>query len=352
MNHWMVASPSRDELIFRRALASTNVQAILKVAGVFHGMGRTRAAALLQDHARSIENVGFGGPGGTVSVGDVQVKLNALGAQPPLATDGVAGPKTTAAVVAFQSANNLVPDGKVGPLTLAALGFTGMQAMIPGLPTGSGGAVPSASVPAGVNASVVAIHGIEKLTPADLKALADAANWIGINVDWLATAMSFESGLNPAAVNASSGATGLIQFMPSTAQNLGTTTAALKQMTFIQQLEYVKAYFAPKRGQLHSLEDVYLAIFYPAEIGKSPTDVIASAGNPVYDQNAVFDRTGKGYITREDVTATITSLLNQAVAMGQRIAIPGAAVAAGIGGVLLVIGGALVWVFRKKLFGV
>ena len=39
--------------------------------------------------------------------------------------------------------------------------------------------------------------------------------------------MNSESGLNPQAVNKSSGATGLIQFMPATAKSLGTTVSPM-----------------------------------------------------------------------------------------------------------------------------
>lgn len=53
----------------------------------------------------------------------VQKQLNALGQDPPLAVDGVYGPKTRAAVIAFQQSKGLVPDGIVGPKTCAALGI-------------------------------------------------------------------------------------------------------------------------------------------------------------------------------------------------------------------------------------
>jgi peptidoglycan hydrolase-like protein with peptidoglycan-binding domain len=53
---------------------------------------------------------------------DVQHALNVLGvASPPLVEDGVNGPKTIAAVKAFQQARGLTVDGDPGPLTKAAL---------------------------------------------------------------------------------------------------------------------------------------------------------------------------------------------------------------------------------------
>jgi len=53
----------------------------------------------------------------------LQQRLNERGASPPLAVDGEFGPRTEAAVVAFQTAHGLQPDGVVGPLTRAALGL-------------------------------------------------------------------------------------------------------------------------------------------------------------------------------------------------------------------------------------
>lgn len=51
----------------------------------------------------------------------VQTLLNFLGAQPVLIVDGIFGPNTKGAVVAFQTRTSLAPDGKVGPLTAQAL---------------------------------------------------------------------------------------------------------------------------------------------------------------------------------------------------------------------------------------
>lgn len=156
---------------------------------------------------------------------------------------------------------------------------------------------------------IAAVRGIEKLGPEELQALVWGAEELGINPDWLATVISFESGFSPSIRNAAgSGATGLIQFMPSTARNLGTTTDELARMSFADQMGYVVKYLAPHRPY-YDLESVYLQIFYPAAKNMAPGDTVASAGNPVYEQNKGFDREGKGYITRSDITQTIRSVL-------------------------------------------
>ena len=64
----------------------------------------------------------------------LQRKLNELGAAPQLEVDGVFGPLTEAAVVAFQATHDLETDGIVGPLTHAAL-FGDEQPQHPVIPT-------------------------------------------------------------------------------------------------------------------------------------------------------------------------------------------------------------------------
>lgn len=293
------------------------------------------------DATFSGEDGDFGADASTVQA--VQSKLNSLGIQPPLTVDGKMGPMTTSAVKAFQQAKGLTADGIIGVQTLGALGL--------GNPAPSTSSKP----PSSGSGTIAAVHGIEKLDQAELKALADAANWIGINPDWLAAAISFESGFSPSIVNAAgSGAVGLIQFMPSTAAGLGTSTAALKNMSFTDQLEYVKKYFAPYQGKLNSLEDTYLAIFYPAFIGKSNDAVLGSTGSAIYNQNAGFDKTHKGFVTKEDITSTIRGVLASA---SGRIAVAGMAVtgivAATIGtwlvgGIVTIVGLGLYEMFKRK----
>jgi len=192
--------------------------------------------------------------------------------------------------------------------------------------------------------SVAKVKGIERLSPAELGELAAAAAAIGIPVDWLAAVISFETAgtFSPSVKNAAgSGATGLIQFMPTTAQNLlgsATKEEAIRQtaaMGFGEQLRrMVVPYFRPYAARLKSLNDVYLAVFYPAFISKADGDVVASEGSAVYRQNAGFDTSRKGWITKADITSTIRKVLNAA---DGRVPI-GAAAAAGGGAALLAIG--------------
>jgi hypothetical protein len=57
------------------------------------------------------------------AVSALQQRLNEEGATPPLEVIGIFGPKTEAAVKAFQASHGLEADGIVGPLTRAALGM-------------------------------------------------------------------------------------------------------------------------------------------------------------------------------------------------------------------------------------
>lgn len=91
---------------------------------------------------------------------------------------------------------------------------------------------------------------------------------LNINPNWLFFTMYRESSFRPYVKNPNSTASGLIQFMESTAKRLGTTTAEIRKMTPTQQLKYVELYYKPYRGKMKNFLDLYLATFYPAAIGK------------------------------------------------------------------------------------
>lgn len=96
------------------------------------------------------------------------------------------------------------------------------------------------------------------------------SSYLGILPNWLMFIMDYESGLNPSIQN-SIGATGLIQFLPSTAEGLGTTTDALKTMDGVTQLDYVYQYLKPYKGDMVDYYTTYLAIFYPKALGQPDT---------------------------------------------------------------------------------
>lgn len=66
-----------------------------------------------------------------------------------------------------------------------------------------------------------------------------------------------------------SSATGLIQFMKGTAEELGTATAQLRKMDRVEQMGYVEKYFKMQANNVGistdqwKLEDVYYSIFSP-----------------------------------------------------------------------------------------
>lgn len=157
-------------------------------------------------------------------------------------------------------------------------------------------------------ASLILISRVsENRTEFETKVRKIASN-LGVDPNFLMIVMYKESLLNHLAVNAKSGATGLIQFMPTTAKSLGTTTAALAAMSNIQQLDYVEKYLRPYKSKFSNrLIDLYLAVFYPAAIGKPDTHIIAKQGTAVYSQNAGLDLNKNGEITVLDIAHWLQS---------------------------------------------
>jgi LysM repeat protein len=139
---------------------------------------------------------------------------------------------------------------------------------------------------------------------------------LGVDPNYLMGAMAFESAetFSPSVKNAQSGATGLIQFMPSTAQKLGTSTGALAGMSAEAQLDYVEKYFQPHTNKLSTLEDLYMAILWPAAIGKSNSEVLFSKPSTAYTQNAGLDANNDGKITKEEAAARVRAKLEKGLA--------------------------------------
>lgn len=156
----------------------------------------------------------------------------------------------------------------------------------------------------------------QKVSAAFRERLFTIALALGVEPDYLMACIAFESAetFRPDIKNmAGSGATGLIQFMPKTAQGLGTTTADLARMTPEEQLDWVYLYFKPYAGRLNTLADVYMAILWPAGIGKPEAWTLWEKGTrpTTYRQNIGLDRNKDGAITKEETAAAVQAMLEK-----------------------------------------
>jgi hypothetical protein len=123
--------------------------------------------------------------------------------------------------------------------------------------------------------------------------------------------MYFESKMDPSAQNSSTNATGLIQFMPFTAKGMGTSISELKNMSAIEQLDYVEKFFMDKKrsgltSKVKSPEEAYLLVFYPIAVGKSDDFILGSEvsderAKMIYSQNKPFDTNKDGFISKGEV---------------------------------------------------
>lgn len=137
---------------------------------------------------------------------------------------------------------------------------------------------------------------------------------LSINPDWLLSVMLLESSINPQAVNKYTNAVGLIQFMPSTATELGTTTAELYEMNNLQQLDYVYKYLSRYAGKMNSLSDVYLSVFFPAAVNKANDYILQTSSlsaAKIASQNPAFDIDKDGKVTKAEIESFLQNWLKK-----------------------------------------
>jgi hypothetical protein len=134
----------------------------------------------------------------------------------------------------------------------------------------------------------------------------------------LMAAIAFETGerFTPDVRNKMSGATGLIQFMPKTAEALGTTTDALASMTAEDQLDFVSRYFQPFAKKLPALSDVYMAILLPKAVGKPEAFVLFRSPSKAFQENSGLDVNRDGIITKAEATHKVALKLTKGMTVG------------------------------------
>jgi hypothetical protein len=136
----------------------------------------------------------------------------------------------------------------------------------------------------------------------------------------LMAAMAFETGerFTASVRNKASGATGLIQFMPATAKSMGTTVEDLAALTPVQQLSYVRRYLYPYVGRLRTVSDVYMAILWPAAVGKPEAHVLFAQGKKAYEQNKGLDKNRDGAVTKGEAAAKVHAMLVKGLSPAKR----------------------------------
>ena len=147
----------------------------------------------------------------------------------------------------------------------------------------------------------------------------DEFGWPEERASWLQAVMAFETGrtFSPSIRNPGSSAVGLIQFMAATARNLGTRTATLASLSAVSQLHYVQRYLAPMADRIETLEDLYMAVLWPAAIGKRNDALLWAKGANPYAANRGLDLDRNGRITKAEAAAKVRALLVEGYAPGK-----------------------------------
>ena len=134
---------------------------------------------------------------------------------------------------------------------------------------------------------------------------------LGCDPSHLMSAMAFETGetFSPSIRNPQSGATGLIQFMPTTAKSLGTTTDDLALMSAVAQLDFVAKYLKPFKGKMQTVSDVYMTILFPKAVGRPEAFVLFKSPTKTFKQNKGLDANKDGQVTKGEAAAKVHAKL-------------------------------------------
>lgn len=148
-----------------------------------------------------------------------------------------------------------------------------------------------------------------KVSPEFIFDTREISNKLGGSVTDLLFVMDYETAgtFSPSIQHPGSKATGLIGFLPSTAIGLGTTVEELAKKSAIQQLPYVYEYLKPYRGKMVDVYSTYLAVLYPAALGKPDNYVFPKS---VVSSNSSFFKTGS---TMSDFKKGIQALIYERV---------------------------------------
>ena len=264
---------------------------------------RFREVTQLKESFTVSEPKGLRGP----AVADIQKALKALGfSVGPMGVDDIMGPYTEKGIKDFQTAAKMPSiTGHPDQETVAHINKT-----LEANPEAAASLTNSTDADVKGRRSGADVDTSTIQDPDFNRKLEKIARELGVKTSDLLAVMKQESGVNPQARNSKSGATGLIQFMPKTAQRLGTSTEELFKMNGVQQLDYVYKYFKMTGVGNGTLGDLYMAVFMPKYVGADDSKVLGQQGaegfsGKVYAQNKGLDRNRDGTITVADVKQSV-----------------------------------------------
>lgn len=134
---------------------------------------------------------------------------------------------------------------------------------------------------------------------------------VGVSDEDLLRVIQFETGgsFAPDQKAGTSSAIGLIQFMPDTATDLGTTSKDLALLTRVQQMDFVEKYLSRFKGRMQDFGDLYMAVHFPAAVGKDDDYVVYSKDHEykgrrkAYQANKGMDVNKDGKVTKAEAIA-------------------------------------------------
>lgn len=133
-----------------------------------------------------------------------------------------------------------------------------------------------------------------------INAVSNLAEKRGISVDEIYSVIKGESAFNPRAQNPS-GATGLFQFMPATAEELGVSTDQIMNMSPVEQVQLYDKYL--DRWNYNSDNRLGIMQAAPAFADRSPEAVIYPVGSAAWKQNKGWRELGDGPITVRSINS-------------------------------------------------
>ena len=172
------------------------------------------------------------------------------------------------AEAASAALSKLYPDVEVPNTAVTTPTITG--------PTQSGNVEAEKDVPLQLTGTAKERVGNDK---AFLEGLVEMSKRLGVNPGDMLAKMASESSLMPNAQHPDTLATGLIQMLPSTAREQGTTIEALKGMSRAEQLPFIEKYLNKKLSGVErpiSPGHLYTATFLPAFVKEKEDFVLAS----------------------------------------------------------------------------